>query len=164
MASAASTSPHKTPMTNVFFRSQTRPPSCQGRYSSKAFEERRHAGSRISPTPEELPENSPAALGSRGNETIYLPIKLSLFKVKRLSRRFKPLLQPYSPNYSENKRGPHKDALLRAKAASRKFRQRWRNHGNAWQSPEGLIAAYNSAIVGGRDRESVVFTWPLFFS
>lgn len=65
--SAASTSRPKTLMTNVFFCTQTRPPSCQGGYSSRSSEERLDAGRRISLTPDwQRPSRDfcPAALSS----------------------------------------------------------------------------------------------------
>lgn len=65
--SAASTSRPKTLMTNVFICTQTRPTSCQGGYSSRSSEERLHAGSRISLTPDwQRPSREfyPAALSS----------------------------------------------------------------------------------------------------
>lgn len=65
--SAASTSRPKTLLTNVFFCTQSRPPSCQGGYPSRSSEERLHAGSRIRLTPDrQRPSRDfgPAALGS----------------------------------------------------------------------------------------------------
>lgn len=102
IASAASTSRHKTLMTNVFFCTQTRPPSCRGRYSSNASEERRHAGSRISPAalgsycPKTSLATSTTSAVRTGNEKVYLRCSPAVQRptpgniCTRLSRRFSP--------------------------------------------------------------------------